>query len=180
MKCAAKSGTIVDTLAMDRKVYYKGDRKHYSLEEASEYMYQNLQDAYESSQNGIHLIKAQTALGKTTQYIKLIKENPMQKFIIAVLTNMLKKEVAGRLSTALSHAYLLQMAYDFLKEYMVIIDEDILLMQILGRSLDLGVHHQPVLRKPPAVQAGQVVDQYCSVCAVICLRHSIYIRIRIF
>lgn len=208
----SQSGTIVDTLAMDRKVYYKGDGRYYSLEEASGYMYQILQDAYESSQNGIYLIKAQTALGKTTQYIKLIKENPMQKFIVAVPTNMLKKEVAGRLSTALSkkevfmtlsvdgncfipveirekisdyhkrgihnktkkliedfyeeikdrldkqavanecrkmldgvdgingervvvttHAYLLQMTYDFLKEYTVIIDEDILLMQIFSR-----------------------------------------------
>lgn len=208
----SQSGTIVDTLAMDRKVYYKGNKEHYSLEEASEYMYQNIQDAYESCQNGIHLIKAQTALGKTTQYIRLIKENPMQKFIVAVPTNMLKKEVAGRLSTALSkeevfmtlsvdgnyfipeeirekisdyhkrgihnktrklvedyykeikdcpdkqaveeecrkildgmdgingervvvttHAYLLQMAYDFLKEYTVIIDEDILLMQMFSR-----------------------------------------------
>ncbi len=98
----SQSGTIVNTLAMDRKVYYKGKERYYTTEIAGEYLYQNIKEAYESSQMGIHLIKAQTALGKTTQYIKLIEENPLQKFIVAVPTNKLKKEVAGRLSVTLS------------------------------------------------------------------------------
>lgn len=87
------AGTIVDTLALDRKVYKIKEEKYYSLEESWEHLMKNIQTAFTYPGTGIHLIKAQTALGKTTAYIQLIKENPGEKFLIALPTNILKKQV---------------------------------------------------------------------------------------
>lgn len=94
-KCQ-NAGTMIDTLAADRKIYYD-EEIYYSLEEATECLKDNLETAYERNGNGIHLIKAQTAMGKTTAYINLILEHPEAKFIIALPTNELKKQVYGDL-----------------------------------------------------------------------------------
>ena len=48
----------------------------------------------------MHLIKAQTAIGKTTQYIDLITRHPECKFLIALPTNILKKQVMNDLIRA--------------------------------------------------------------------------------
>lgn len=90
-------GTIVDTLARDRKVHCIDDMEYHSLEEAFTCMEQNLRQAYRVGVEGIHLIKAQTGLGKTTAYIELIKEESAAEFIIAVPTIRLREEVYGRL-----------------------------------------------------------------------------------
>lgn len=104
MRCAASfcpyydtcmnAGTIIETLALDRKIHKTGEEKYYSLEEAQECLRENLKTAFESYGVGIHLIKAQTALGKTTAYIDLIRKNPGKKFLIALPTNILKEQVA--------------------------------------------------------------------------------------
>lgn len=85
-------GTIVDTLAMDRKIYREKE-EYVSLQEAGFCLKENLYDAFQSRQDGIYLIKAQTGLGKTKVYIDLIEDNPSQKFLIALPTNALKEEV---------------------------------------------------------------------------------------
>lgn len=87
------AGTIVDTLALDRKVY-RTEERYYSCEEALECLVDNLQKAFVCHWAGVHLIKAQTALGKTTAYINLIRNNPGKKFLIALPTNILKEQVA--------------------------------------------------------------------------------------
>lgn len=87
------AGTIVDTLALDRKVY-RTEERYYSCEEALECLVDNLQKAFVCHSVGVHLIKAQTALGKTTAYISLIRSNPEKKFLIALPTNILKEQVA--------------------------------------------------------------------------------------
>ena len=46
---------------------------------------------------------------------------------------------------------------------------------LAGRGLGLGVHRQPVLRELPAVQTGQVVDQYCPAFTIVHLRHGIFL-----
>ena len=89
------AGTIVATLARDRKVYRK-DVKYHSLEKAVECMENNLYSAYRAGGTGLHLIKAQTGIGKTAAYIRLIKNNPDGKFIVAVPTTDLKGEIYGR------------------------------------------------------------------------------------
>ncbi|MDE7212780.1 MAG: DEAD/DEAH box helicase family protein, partial [Lachnospiraceae bacterium] len=96
------SGNIVNTLAMDRRVYREGEEeKTYPMEEARECLRENLEEAYGSTRQGIHLIKAQTGLGKTRGYIQLIKEHPEAKFLVALPTNMQKEQVAGDLSAKL-------------------------------------------------------------------------------
>lgn len=93
------AGTIVDTLAMDRKIY-REEEQYYSLEEAAECLKENLEQAFLSYAFGIHLIRAQTAIGKTTAYIDLIMKYPGKKFLIALPTNVLKREVADRIKRA--------------------------------------------------------------------------------
>lgn len=211
------AGTIVNTLALDRKVYKTEEERYYSLEEAQECLADNLCSAFECGGAGIHLIKAQTALGKTTAYIRLIKENPKVKFLIALPTNILKEQVtkdlyyAGLLKEEIfmtasiqgncfipydirqeianahkqgihnqtkkilsahcketvddfqvalkeeyrklldgikaikdervvvtTHAFFLQMPEEFLKQYTIIIDEDILQLQIFNRIYSIS------------------------------------------
>lgn len=97
-KCE-NAGTIVATLALDRKIYREKET-YYSIEQANRKMVDNLYEAFECSGDGIHLISAQTGLGKTKSYIDLIVDNPEQKFIVAVPTIRLKEEVAKRLFSA--------------------------------------------------------------------------------
>lgn len=85
-------GTIVDTLFMDRQVYLRKE-EYVPIEEAEECLRKNLYDAFHSMDTGIHLIKAQTGLGKTREYIRLIVDNPADRFLIALPTNRLKEEV---------------------------------------------------------------------------------------
>lgn len=92
------SGTILETIKRDRKIRIK-EEKYYSLEEAREQMADNLQRAFLDSSKGIHLIKAQTAIGKTTAYKELICNNSSSKFVIALPTNILRNEVKESLSS---------------------------------------------------------------------------------
>lgn len=92
-------GTIVDTLSVDRKVYREKE-KYYPMDEAVELLKDNLEQAYRCQGQGVHLIKAQTAIGKTTQYIDLITRHPESKFLIALPTNILKKQVMNDLIRA--------------------------------------------------------------------------------
>ena len=85
-------GTIVGTLAMDKKIYQE-EKEYVSIHEAECCLEENLESAFQSDQEGIHLITAQTGLGKTSAYIKLIIDNPDRKFLIALPTNKLKEEV---------------------------------------------------------------------------------------
>jgi len=89
-------GTIVDTLAVDRKVHREKEQ-YYPMDEVVELLRDNLEQAYRCQGQGVHLIKAQTAIGKTTQYIDLITRHPESKFLIALPTNILKKQVMNDL-----------------------------------------------------------------------------------
>lgn len=90
------AGTIVDTLAMDRKIYMEKGI-YFSLEEAMKCLKESLENAFLSNAFGIHLIRAQTAIGKTRAYIDLSMKYPGKKFLIALPTNLLKREVADRM-----------------------------------------------------------------------------------
>lgn len=71
----------------------------YSCKEAYEDMCMHLYDTLDTHYDGITIIKAQTAIGKTKAYIDYVK-NSEKRFIIAVPTNDLKDEVFGRLRDA--------------------------------------------------------------------------------
>ena len=94
-------GTMLATVraAEDRKIEENGDKKEYiSLEEASVLLEENIREAVEDPMNGLYLIKAQTAIGKTRAYCRLIaSQQGSRRFIVACPTNKLKEEVADRL-----------------------------------------------------------------------------------
>lgn len=69
------------------------DVNYYSLEEAQNDVYEAIRDAYERSDNGIYIIKAQVGIGKSHSYLQIMKENPDERFLIAAPTNLLKNEL---------------------------------------------------------------------------------------
>lgn len=99
--CCENAGTIIDTIANDRRIICNNE-EYYSLEEATVQLQNNLEEAYGRIGSGIHLIKAQTAIGKTTAYINLIISHPETKFLVALPTNILKEQVYEDLCFKLS------------------------------------------------------------------------------
>lgn len=89
-------GTIVDTLSMDRQVCL-GKETYVPIDEAEACLRENLERAFRSTDAGLHLIRAQTGLGKTKEYIRLVTEHSESRFLIALPTNNLKEEVKDRL-----------------------------------------------------------------------------------
>lgn len=69
------------------------DEKYYSLEEAQEDVYNAILNAYRSTDDLIHIIKAQVGIGKTHSYLRIMDENPNVRFLIAAPTNLLKNEI---------------------------------------------------------------------------------------
>lgn len=85
-------GSIVKTMRMDRRIYCEPE-EYVPIEEAEKCLQENLMKAFDSINAGMHLIMAQTGLGKTRAYVRLAAENPGHKFLIALPTNSLKEEV---------------------------------------------------------------------------------------
>ncbi len=67
-----------------------------SLDEACEDFKKKFNRAVDSSEKVWHVIKSQTALGKTQTVLQLLKEHPEMKVLIVVPTNKLKREIAER------------------------------------------------------------------------------------
>lgn len=72
------------------------DDRLVSLYEAYEDFKKTFNIAVESSENVWHIIKSQTALGKTQAILQLLKDHPEINLLIVVPTNKLKREVADR------------------------------------------------------------------------------------
>ncbi len=92
-------GTLLSILQedTDRRVLVTKERKYVSLEEGERRLLENIHRAVESLEPGIHLIRAQTALGKTEAACRVICENEDTRFIMALPTTKLKEEVYGQL-----------------------------------------------------------------------------------
>lgn len=72
--------------------------KYYTLKEAEKDLKNHFIKIMKSNDNDIHIIEAQTALGKTEMYCKYIQTLwHEQKFLVAVPTNLLKNEVSIRM-----------------------------------------------------------------------------------
>lgn len=67
--------------------------KFYPLPQVQEDTYDAIYKAYRAEGNNIHVIKAQTAIGKTSSYLRLILEHHEDSFLIAAPTNLLKNEI---------------------------------------------------------------------------------------
>lgn len=74
-----------------------------TLEDAQNELRQYLHEAVEAKDRGIHLIKAQTALGKTQAYCELACEKSDQAFMFVVPTLDLQNEIVKRLEAVGSH-----------------------------------------------------------------------------
>lgn len=81
----------------------KEKEPYITLEEAQNELRQYLYEAVEANDRDIHLIKAQTALGKTQAYCELACEKSDQAFMFVVPTLDLQDEIVKRLEVAGSH-----------------------------------------------------------------------------
>lgn len=68
---------------------------YYSIEEVQEDLSEKLESAINANDSRWHIIKAQTAAGKTEAFLSLM-ENSGLNFLVAVPTNKLKRDVANR------------------------------------------------------------------------------------
>lgn len=85
--------TILETATVKRNEIVALKRPEYTtLENAREELLTEFHNALDADDNKIHIIKAQTAIGKTHMYINYLK-NIDRRCIIAVPTNILKNEV---------------------------------------------------------------------------------------
>lgn len=71
-----------------------GYREEFStLEEMQEDVYNAVNRAFHSCDKKYYIIKAQTGAGKSHSYLKLMQEHSDARFLIAVPTNLLKREI---------------------------------------------------------------------------------------
>ena len=82
---------------VNKKILKLEETNFITLEEAEEKLQSSIEEAVAAYDQDIHIIKAQTALGKTEQYCRIVKSRCDKNFIIAVPTIQLQLEVAGRL-----------------------------------------------------------------------------------
>ena len=89
-----------------KSLYDKASRKirklentevFYKIDKCVSVLKKMLEEAVAARNADIHIIKAQTALGKTEQYAEIVKNWMGKKFIIAVPTIKLQREVAERI-----------------------------------------------------------------------------------
>ena len=69
------------------------EEKFYSIEEMQEDTYNAICRAYKADGSKFQVIKAMTGAGKSHSYLRLMSENPHDRFLIAVPTNLLKNEI---------------------------------------------------------------------------------------
>ena len=71
-------------------------QEYVSIEEAELDLGNQFLKAIRSQETGLHILKAQTGIGKTSLYLKYIQTHPNEKFLIAVPTHQLKAEIYAK------------------------------------------------------------------------------------
>lgn len=71
-------------------------KKYVTIEEAENDLKNKFQQAVDSPNQGIHIIRAQTGIGKTNLYLDYLLHDENRKFLIAVPTHKLKMEVYNK------------------------------------------------------------------------------------
>ena len=90
---------MLETANLKRKKIIRTKKQQYvSLKEAETAVKSAFINAMNADDKRIHVIKAQTAIGKTSLYMEYLK-NTKLPCIIAVPTNMLKNEIAAKCNT---------------------------------------------------------------------------------
>ena len=91
-----RAATMLDKVTS--KIQKKYEEEFVELSEAERFLAQYMLDSLNSSGDGIYLISAQTAIGKTFTYYQILKQNYKSvPFMIVVPTIKLQKEVQGEL-----------------------------------------------------------------------------------
>lgn len=80
-----------------RNICYLEEPEYLPLKDVEKKTEEAIYDALNSKDSNIHLIKAQTGIGKTSIYIDIIKRSS-EKFIVAVPTVILKNEIVKKLN----------------------------------------------------------------------------------
>lgn len=92
---------MVNTISIKEKIKkMKGVDNYNAIEEVYDYVNHCLYAAINSREKGMYLIPAQTAIGKTRAYCDIVCRESDNRFLIAVPTNRLKKEIEKRLYDA--------------------------------------------------------------------------------
>lgn len=81
---------------MFSKIVLSGSIEYSTMAEAQKQLEQNFRNAVSAKDQKIHLIKAQTAMGKSSIYVRVVKKMKLPS-IIAVSTNKLKNEIYNKL-----------------------------------------------------------------------------------
>ena len=91
-KCNHLQNMIQTAKPSPRDIRITGEQRYYPIEEAEDSLKHNFYKAIKSDDNDVHIIKAQTGIGKTHLYLNFLK-NAEEPYIIAVPTHALKDEV---------------------------------------------------------------------------------------
>lgn len=67
--------------------------KFYSMEEMQADTYDAVCRAYHAKGRQFQIVRSMTAAGKSTSYLRIMRENPTDRFLIAAPTNLLKDEI---------------------------------------------------------------------------------------
>lgn len=105
-----------------------------TLEDAQNELRQYLHEAVEAKDRGIHLIKAQTALGKTQAYCELASEKSDQAFMFVVPTLDLQDEIVKRLEAAGSHCIKTISCIEKIKELNLPIYNELIMLYDSGQG----------------------------------------------
>lgn len=95
--CCHKQNMVLTVKEKDNVIRVREER-YYELNQVELHVYEQLRETVRKGIYGIQIIPAQTAVGKTEAYCRLIADDTERKYIIAVPTNLLKMEVAKRLT----------------------------------------------------------------------------------
>lgn len=90
---------ILSTIHSKRGVIEKipnHNTKFYSLEEVQKDTYSAICKAYKADDKQFQVVKSMTGAGKSHSYLRLMSENPDNRFLIAAPTNLLKKEIYSK------------------------------------------------------------------------------------
>lgn len=90
---------IISTVDVKRGTMEKVGGFHeefYSLEDVQDDTYNAIRRAYYAKDKQFQIIKSMTAAGKSSSYLKLMLENPEDRFLIAAPTNLLKDEICEK------------------------------------------------------------------------------------
>ncbi|WP_313256633.1 hypothetical protein [Lacrimispora sp.] len=99
-ECQHKENIVSTVRVRDRIKKMKGLDNYNTIEEVYNYVNRCLYAAINSKEKGMYLIPAQTAIGKTRAYCDIVCNESENRFLIAVPTNRLKKEIEKRLYDA--------------------------------------------------------------------------------